>query len=85
MIRVAYLGPAGTFTEEAALRFGIEGAQYVPVESPTAALAALDAGEAEYAVCAIENSIDGAVTTTCLLYTSPSPRDVEESRMPSSA
>ena len=29
-------------------------------------------------------SIDGRVTT-CLLYTSPSPRDVEESRMPSSA
>ena len=25
------------------------------------------------------------VDTTCLLYTSPSPRDVEESRMPSSA
>ena len=24
-------------------------------------------------------------TTSCLLYTSPSPRDVEESRMPSSA
>ena len=26
-----------------------------------------------------------AVITVCLLYTSPSPRDVEESRMPSSA
>ena len=26
-----------------------------------------------------------AVEYTCLLYTSPSPRDVEESRMPSSA
>ena len=26
-----------------------------------------------------------AITITCLLYTSPSPRDVEESRMPSSA
>ena len=26
-----------------------------------------------------------AVPQTCLLYTSPSPRDVEESRMPSSA
>ena len=25
------------------------------------------------------------ITWTCLLYTSPSPRDVEESRMPSSA
>ena len=28
---------------------------------------------------------DGTVTSSCLLYTSPSPRDVEESRMPSSA
>ena len=27
----------------------------------------------------------GAVSDICLLYTSPSPRDVEESRMPSSA
>ena len=27
----------------------------------------------------------GAYTTTCLLYTSPSPRDVSLSRMPSSA
>ena len=27
----------------------------------------------------------GAMTDFCLLYTSPSPRDVEESRMPSSA
>ena len=27
----------------------------------------------------------GAEYETCLLYTSPSPRDVEESRMPSSA
>ena len=30
-------------------------------------------------------SIKGPLTTPCLLYTSPSPRDVEESRMPSSA
>ena len=28
---------------------------------------------------------DDAVVGACLLYTSPSPRDVEESRMPSSA
>ena len=27
----------------------------------------------------------GGFVNTCLLYTSPSPRDVEESRMPSSA
>ena len=30
------------------------------------------------------NAIDGAITA-CLLYTSPSPRDLSTSRMPSSA
>ena len=29
--------------------------------------------------------VPSGVTKACLLYTSPSPRDVEESRMPSSA
>ena len=38
----------------------------------------------------VDNSIDEALAgycknINCLLYTSPSPRDVEESRMPSSA
>ena len=32
-----------------------------------------------------ENTITETAEPTCLLYTSPSPRDVEESRMPSSA
>ena len=32
-----------------------------------------------------DGSVNIAGTMTCLLYTSPSPRDVEESRMPSSA
>ena len=32
-----------------------------------------------------EKAIDKNGNFTCLLYTSPSPRDVEESRMPSSA
>ena len=36
----------------------------------------------------INSDLEGVsfrVLNTCLLYTSPSPRDVEESRMPSSA
>ena len=32
-----------------------------------------------------QQAISGYIYTSCLLYTSPSPRDVEESRMPSSA
>ena len=31
------------------------------------------------------NDLDGAQDSTCLLYTSPSPRDLSTSRMPSSA
>ena len=30
-------------------------------------------------------TVNGRIVNICLLYTSPSPRDVEESRMPSSA
>ena len=33
----------------------------------------------------IKNPKDGSVFYTCLLYTSPSPRDRQRSRMPSSA
>ncbi|WP_234947779.1 prephenate dehydratase [Corynebacterium sp. CNCTC7651] len=64
MTRIAYLGPAGTFTEEAARRFDLPEPEYVPADSPAAALAAVRAGEADYAVVAIENSVDGAVTST---------------------
>ena len=43
-------------------------------------LDAYDVAFADYIVVTYEARFD-----TCLLYTSPSPRDVEESRMPSSA
>ena len=39
-------------------------------------------------LCEVEERMSGGVDASalvCLLYTSPSPRDVEESRMPSSA
>lgn len=64
MHTIAYLGPAGTFTEEAARRFELPDAELLPVDSPHAALQAVEAGTADYAVCAIENSVDGAVTST---------------------
>lgn len=60
---VAYLGPQGTFTEAAALQLAPE-ATLVPKGSPAEAVAAVSKGEAEYAVVAIENSVDGPVTPT---------------------
>ena len=38
-------------------------------------------GKTFFSLAVVKNFLD----TNCLLYTSPSPRDVEESRMPSSA
>lgn len=70
MTTVAYLGPAGTFTEEALWKFherGSFGAGEIdtrPVDSPSAALGAVRQGVADFAVVAIENSVDGGVTAT---------------------
>jgi len=63
MQRYAYLGPAGTFTE-AALRQVVspEEAEYLPQDDVVAALDAVRSGAADYAVVAIENSVEGAVT-----------------------
>ena len=69
---IAYLGPEGTFTE-AALRAlaanglipsGGEPVTPIPAESTVAALAAVRAGEADFACVPIENSIDGSVIPT---------------------
>jgi len=61
--RYAYLGPAGTFTE-AALRqvASPDEAEYLPQHDVLAAIEAVRTGDADFAVVAIENSVEGAVT-----------------------
>jgi prephenate dehydratase len=61
--RYAFLGPVGTFTE-AALRRVVspDDAEYLPQPDVVTALDAVREGRAEYAVVAIENSVEGAVT-----------------------
>jgi prephenate dehydratase len=63
--RVAYLGPEGTFTEEALLASVRPGAvEPVPAGSIQESFAWLRAGEVEWAIAPIENSLDGSVTVT---------------------
>jgi len=62
-VRVAYLGPAGTFGEEAAIRFR-EDSERVPCASHAAVATAVEAGAADYGVLAIENSLNGSVAET---------------------
>jgi prephenate dehydratase len=61
--RYAYLGPAGTFTE-AALRQVVspEEAEYLPQVDVVAAIDAVRTGAADFAVVAIENSVEGGVS-----------------------
>ncbi|HEV8563178.1 MAG TPA: prephenate dehydratase [Actinophytocola sp.] len=63
MSSIAYLGPQGTFAEQAALAYG-GGHELVPVPTVPAALRAVRAGEAGLACVPVENSVEGAVGPT---------------------
>lgn len=62
-MRLTHLGPRGTNTEAAALLYDAT-ADLVPCPTVSAAVAAVERGEADAAVCAIENSIEGGVSDT---------------------
>ncbi|MEU6641363.1 prephenate dehydratase [Saccharomonospora sp. NPDC046836] len=63
MSRIAYFGPAGTFTEQAA-RLLAAADELTPVETIHAALAVVRKGEADGAVVPVENSVEGPVSAT---------------------
>ncbi|MDX6327371.1 MAG: prephenate dehydratase [Nocardioidaceae bacterium] len=61
----AYLGPAGTFTEQALRSLpGSADADLLPCATVTVALDAVRSGEADRAVVPIENSVEGSVPVT---------------------
>lgn len=62
-LRLAYLGPRGTYTEGAAVAYDPT-ATLLPLPSFTAAVEAVERHEADAAVCAIENALEGAVQET---------------------
>ncbi|MBA3866653.1 MAG: prephenate dehydratase [Solirubrobacterales bacterium] len=64
-MRIAYLGPAGTFTEDALLEAAPAGG-FEPLRTTTIpdAILAVQSGEADRALVPIENSIEGSVRPT---------------------
>jgi len=58
--RLAYLGPPGTFSEEAALLHDPQ-AEFLPLQSIAAVAAAVEAGMAGEGIIPIENSLEGSV------------------------
>lgn len=74
-MRIGYLGPAGTFSEEAVARCELAaGDEGVPFPTFADAYRALARGELEGALLPIENSIEGSVGATLdLLVAEPGP------------
>ena len=74
-MRIAYLGPAGTFTEDALREaMGDADAEIVPAPNVYDAIRAVDSGSADRALVPFENSIEGAVRSTLdtLAFDTPS-------------
>jgi len=66
--RVAYLGPAGTFSEEAAVRFFGSSIEHVPCLSFDEVFHAATAGRADFGVVPVENNTEGVVTRALDLF-----------------
>ena len=66
--RVAYLGPAGTFSEEAALGFFGSSIVKVPCANADEVFHATSAGSADFGVVPVENSNEGVVTRSLDLF-----------------
>jgi prephenate dehydratase len=62
-MKVAYLGPAGTFGETAALRHAPTG-ELIPLPSHAGVAAAVASGMADEGVLPVENSVEGSVNET---------------------
>jgi prephenate dehydratase len=64
LVRYAFLGPAGTFSEEALLSLGIDGVVPEPCASIEEVFEAVERGRADYGIAPIENSVEGSVPAT---------------------
>lgn len=64
MTRYAFLGPAGTFSEEALFTLGVEDLEAIECTSIPEVFEAVERGRADAGVVPIENSIEGSVPAT---------------------
>jgi len=67
-LKVAYLGPEGTFTNLAALRHFGSSAAYIPVDSIKDVFDSAESGKVSYGVVPIENSNEGVVSYTLDMF-----------------
>ncbi|GAB3649217.1 prephenate dehydratase [Ramlibacter alkalitolerans] len=79
--RVAFLGPSGTFSEQAALQFFGASIEKIPCVSIDEVFRATAAGTAEYGVVPVENSTEGVIARSLDLFLSTPLHIVGESSL----
>jgi chorismate mutase / prephenate dehydratase len=67
-VKVAYLGPAGTFSEQAALQYFGSSIEHVPCSSIDEVFRATASGGAAFGVIPVENSSEGVVARSLDLF-----------------
>ncbi|HEX2913466.1 MAG TPA: prephenate dehydratase [Chloroflexia bacterium] len=72
-LKVAYLGPAATFSHEAAIKHFGPDTIYLPVPTIPDIFFVTARGEVDYGIVPVENSLGGAVTYTLDMFTRPEP------------
>jgi chorismate mutase/prephenate dehydratase len=63
-VEVAYLGPEATFSHLAGVKYFGHAAKYLPLETIEDIFDEVERGRTEYGIVPVENSIEGAVTST---------------------
>lgn len=67
-LKVAYLGPAATFTHLAATRQFGSSTEYIPESTIKSVFNAVDSGNARYGVVPVENSTEGVINYTLDMF-----------------
>lgn len=70
VMRIAYLGPAGTFTQAAALKHFGHSVQTVPLSAIDEVFREVEAGSCDYGLVPVENSTEGVVNHTLDMFVS---------------
>jgi chorismate mutase/prephenate dehydratase len=81
-LKIAYLGPEGTFTQSAALKHFGHSVSTVPMSSIPDVFASVESGHASYGLVPVENSTEGVISHTLDMFVDSSLKVCGEVEIP---
>ena len=81
-LKIAYLGPEGTFTQSAALKHFGHSVSTAPMSSIPDVFAAVESGHANYGLVPVENSTEGVISHTLDMFVDSSLKVCGEVEIP---